>query len=152
MALTAQIEPYVSCIEEIKPFFSSHWEELALYKDKMPLAPRYEAYEQAAKNGELIMPILRKDGRVIGYWPTFVSPGLHYGSTLTAKMDILWVHPDERNGRGSLLLYDALLKELKRRGVKVWFVGSKNHKSIEVFFERLGFEPCEKYFSQWIGD
>ena len=150
--ITAAIENYRDCIEELKPMFAEHHKVLGLYQDKMPLAPRYDLYNQRNNNGELVMPILRKDGRIIGYWPTFIAPGMHYRTTLTATMDILWVHPDHRGDHGGLLLYNCLDQELRRRGVKLWWVGSKNHKEIETFYEMLGFEKKEAYFAKWIGE
>lgn len=149
--IAASIEEYLDCIDELKPMFDEHHRELGLFQDKMPLAPQYRVYQDRNNRGELVMPILRKDGKIVGYWPTFVAPGLHYGSTLTATMDILWVHPELRGNGGGKFLAECLEKELKRRGVKVWYVGSKNHKQIEAFYQMLGFEPVETYFAKWIG-
>lgn len=150
--ITAQIEKLDQCLEEMKPLFPLHWEELAIHTDKMPLAPRYDIYYARERAGELVMPILRENGKIIGYWPTFLAPGLHYGTTLTATMDILWVQPDRRGSDCGKLLFDVLHKELKRRGVKLWVAGSKDHKQIEWFLTMLGFEPFERYFSMWIGE
>ena len=96
--------------------------------------------------------MLRKDGKIIGYWPCFVAPGIHYQSTLTAQTDIVWIHPDHRGDGCGRLLYDTLRAELVRRGVKVWGAGSKNHKQIEWFFKILGFEEIEKTFILWLGE
>lgn len=150
--ITATLETLEECLEELKPMFPDHWKELGLFQDKMPLDPNYNIYWMREAAGELIMPILRKNGKIIGYWPTFVAPGLHYKTTLTATMDILWIHPDHRGDGAAKKLHDVLKAELKRRGVKVWHVGSKNHKQIEWFFKMLGFDPVETYFAMWIGD
>lgn len=149
--ITAQIEPLDDCLDEMKELFPAHWEELGLFKDKMPLAPQYGIYYEREARGELTMATLRKDGKIIGYWPTFVAPGLHYGTTLTATMDILWVHPDHRGDGSGMKLFEVLKAELQRRGVKLWWAGSKNHKQIEWFLKMLGFEPMETYFAMWIG-
>lgn len=150
--ITASIEPFDDCIEELKPMFPVHWDELGIFKDKMPLDPEYAIYRQREALGQLVMPILRKDAKIIGYWPTFVSPGLHYRSTLTATMDILWIHPDHRGDGAGKQLFECLRNELKRRGVKLWYAGSKNHKQIEWFLKMLGFDPIEMHFAMWIGD
>ena len=149
--ITAQIEKLADCLEEMKPLFPAHWEELAVFKDKMPLAPQYDIYYQREAAGQLVMATLRKDGKIIGYWPTFVAPGMHYGKTLTATMDILWIHPDHRGDGSANILFETLKDELIRRGVDVWYVGSKNHKQIEWFFNAKGFEAIETYFGMWIG-
>jgi GNAT superfamily N-acetyltransferase len=77
---------------------------------------------------------------------------MHYRTTLTCTMDILYVHPDHRGLGAATVLFEALKLELKRRGVKVWWVGSKNHKPIEGFFRLFGFEQQEAYFAMWLGD
>lgn len=150
--MTAQIEDFEDCIDEMTKIFPSHWEELGIYKDKMPLDPQYHVYRERNKRGELVMPTVRLDSKLIAYWPTFVSPGLHYESTLTAIMDILYVNPEHRNQGVALMLFNCLKQELKRRGVKIWYVGSKLHKDIERFYIALNFEPVEKYYAMWLGD
>src|SRR5690348_11565534 len=109
--ITAQLETLGDCLEEMKILFPLHWDEIAIFKDKMPLEPQYEIYFRREAAGELVMPILRCDGKIIGYWPTFVAPGLHYGSTLTATTDILYVHPDHRGNGSGKLLFDCLKAE-----------------------------------------
>lgn len=150
--ITAQIEMLADCLTEMKEMFPAHWRELGLFQDKMPLDPRYDIYESREARGELVMATLRKDGKVVGYWPTWIAPGIHYGSTLTATMDILYIDPEHRGDGSGKLLFDALKAELLRRGVKLWWAGSKNHKQIEWFLKMLGFEPMETYYAMWIGD
>lgn len=150
--ITASIETLDDCLEEMKPLFADHWKELGLFQDKMPLAPQYDIYYAREAAGQLVMPILRKGGKIIGYWPTFLAPGLHYGTTFTATMDILWIHPDHRGDGAGKQLFECLKKELERRGVKLWWAGSKNHKQIEWFLKMLGFEPAETYFAMWLGE
>ncbi len=150
--ITCSIEALEDCLEEMKPLFPQHWEEIAIFKDKMPLSPQYELYYAREAIGELIMPILRKDGEIIGYWPTFIAPGLHYRTTLTGTTDILWIKPEHRGDGSGKLMWDTLRTELKRRGVKIFYGGSKNHKQIEWFFKMLGFDPVETYFAMWIGE
>jgi len=150
--ITAQIEPLADCLEEMKPLFPAHWEELGMFKDKMPLDPDYGEYYRREAVDALVMPILRENGKIIGYWPTFISPGLHYKSTLSATMDILYIAPEHRGNGSGKMLFDCLYAELKRRGVKFWHCGSKNHKQIEWFLKMCGFDPFEMHFCMWIGE
>lgn len=150
--ITAQIEPLATCLEEMKALFPKHWEELGIYRDRMPLAPKYEVYWAREAAGELVMATLRKDGRIIGYCPNFVAPGLHYETTLTATMDILYIAPEHRGDGSGKMLFTILKAELMRRGVKIWYAGSKNHKQIEWFLKMMGFDPIEMHFAMWIGD
>lgn len=152
--LTANIEPFMAQVGELKGILDTHYEELALNKDKVPLAPQWDIYDRREQAGELVYTALRDTGELIGYIITFIAPGLHYKTCLTAHMDILFVRPDRRDSsaKGVLLMIDTLEKELKRRGVQRWFMGTKVHKDIGAVFKRRKFEPVEVMYTKWIGD
>lgn len=149
--ITCKIETMADCLEEMKTLFPRHWEELAMWKDRMPLAPQYDVYQRREDAGELVVSVLRDDGKIIGYWVTFITLGLHYGTTVTATTDILWIDPDHRGHSGGVTMYNVMREELQRQGVKLWIAGSKNHKQIEWFLKMLDFSPFETYFCQWMG-
>jgi GNAT superfamily N-acetyltransferase len=150
--ITAQVESFAEHLDELKTILPTHHAELALFKDKMPLDPQFDLYIARERAGELLFVTLREDAALVGYWISFIAPGLHYRSTLTATMDILYVHPDHRGNGGGFKLADVVKAELVRRGVKVWWAGSKNHKEIAWFLERLGMAKAEEYFVMWLGD
>jgi GNAT superfamily N-acetyltransferase len=150
--ITAAVEPWHPTIDEIMPLLPMHWEELALNKDRVPLAPQWHVYDQRDARGELLLVVLREGGRLIGYYIGFIAPGLHYETCLTATMDIFYVHPEHRNKRGGIVLFQATERELRRRGVHRWFVGAKLHNDASPLFKRLGFEPVETYHSKWLGN
>ncbi len=150
--LTAMVEPYMATLEEMKPLFNMHWEELALNKDKVPLDPQWHEYARREEAGQILHIVLRDAGKLVGYYTGFIAPGLHYQTCLTLTMDIFWLHPDIRGGTASLRLFRAVEAEARRRGVHRIFHGSKNHKDSSRLFAALGFEPVETYHSKWIGD
>jgi GNAT superfamily N-acetyltransferase len=149
--ITAGPEPWRPTIEEMMPLLPLHWEELALDRDKVPLMPQWHVYDERDARGELLLVVLREDGKAIGYYWGFIAPGLHYASCLTSTMDIFFVHPEHRNGRGGVVLFQAVERELRRRGVQRWFVGTKLHADCSALFKRLGFAPVETYHSKWLG-
>lgn len=149
--ITAVPEPFMSQVEELKPLLPLHWEELGIYKDKQPLDPFWEAYDSLEKAGQLLYVPLRNHGALVGYFIGTITPGLHYRQTLTCRMDICFVTPPHR-GEAGRYLFDAVKGELKRRGVQIWWVGSKDHHPIEGFYEALGFERQETHFAMWIGE
>lgn len=149
--ITAAPEPWRPTIEHMMPLLPLHWEELALDKDKVPLQPQWHIYDERNARGELQIVVLREDGRIIGYYWGFIAPGLHYASCLTAQMDIFFVHPEHRNGRAGTILFRAVERDLRRRGVQRWFVGTKLHRDCSALFKRLGFTPVETYHSKWLG-
>lgn len=148
---TCQVESLTERLEEMKSLFPAHWKELALNQDQVPLDPQYEVYLDRDARGEVVFVAMRDAGEMIGYFVGFVSPGLHYRTCLTCIMDIFFVRPDKRNGSAGIKLFRTVEKELRRRGVKRWFVGSKLHADASVLFRRLGFEPVETYYSKWMG-
>lgn len=149
--LSAQVEPFGAALPEMLPHLPQHWEELALDKDSVPLDPCWAVYANREAAGELLLVTLRERGRLIGYSWTFITPGLHYASTLTAIMDIFWIMPEYRGRLGGRRLFRAVEAELRRRGVKRWFVGSKLHKDSSRLFLALGFQPVELWLSKMLG-
>lgn len=150
--LTAHVEDLAERLEEMKPLFPAHWEELALNRDKVPLDPRYDIYAARAAVGETLLVTLRSAGELVGYFVGFVAPGLHYRTCLTLSLDIFWLHPDHRGHRGGVKLFRAVEAEARRRGVQRMFVGSKCHKDASRLFEALGYERCEIQYSTWLGN
>lgn len=151
--ITIQVEGYGDCIEELKALYPSHHEELGLFRDRMPLDPDYSEYLRRERTGELFLTTARRDGRIAAYYIAVVRPGFHYQSTLTGTSDIYYVAPEMR-GRGlALPLFRAVERELKRRGVKVWYSGGKVHNQLGTFqlHELLKFQPSDLYFAKWIG-
>jgi GNAT superfamily N-acetyltransferase len=150
--LTVQLENFEERLEEFKPLFPLHYEELALNKDKVPLDPQYDIYLQRERRGELIFATVRELGKPVGYFIGFIAPGLHYKTCLTCIMDIFYVHPEKRGSRCGIKLFKFLEAELKRRGVDRWYVGSKCHADASWLFEFLNFEKVEVFYSKWLGD
>lgn len=151
--LTVQVESFRERLEEFRPLFPLHWEELALNQDKVPLDPQYDIYLAREDRGELLFVTLRNAGVPVGYFLGFIAPGLHYKTCLTCTMDIFYVHPSYRGlALPGVRLFRGVETELRRRGVQRWFVGSKVKADASPLFEFLDFERVEVYYSKWIGD
>lgn len=151
--LTCHVESFEQMLPELQKLLPGHYEELALNKDKVPLSPQYDVYIAMERRGELLFVTMRELGRIVGYFIGFVKPGLHYSTCLTCTMDIFYVHPDKRgSGLPGVRLFRFVEKELKRRGVERWLVGSKCKADASALFKFLKFEPVETYYSKWLGD
>lgn len=151
--ITIQIDSFEDCIPELRQMFPTHHVELGLFKDKMPLDPDYREYVRRERAGELFLCSARRDGILVAYYVAVVRPGFHYRSTLTGTADIYWVSP-EFQGRGlALPLFRHTERELKRRGVAVWYSGNKIHNPMgaDKLHELLGFQPADVYYAKWIG-
>jgi GNAT superfamily N-acetyltransferase len=149
--ITAHVEEFSANIEQLKELIPLHYEELAMNKDKVPLSPRWECYERSEAAGELLLIVLRDEGRMAGYFIGFVAPGLHYSTCLTCIQDIFYVKPDERGAAAGNILFDFVESELKRRGVQRLITNSKNHFPAAWLFNRRGYEEIETIHSLWLG-
>lgn len=150
--ITIQQESFAATLDELKPLLPIHYEELALNQDRVPLSPQFDIYLKREEMGELLFVTVREDAELIGYFIGFITPGLHYSTCLTCTMDIFYLHPEHRGGFTGVKLFRAVEKELKRRGVQRWFVGSKCKADASALFEFLKFDRVEIYYSKWLGE
>ncbi len=149
--ITAHQEKIADRIEEIQVLLPAHYKELALNQDQVPLDPQYDIYLRREAAGEVIFTVLRENGIMIGYFIGFIAPGLHYKTCLTCTMDIFYVQQDKRQQGAGFALFAEVEKELRRRGVDRWFMGSKMHKDASYLFEKIGATQVETYYSKWLG-
>lgn len=146
--ITCQQEPWDECRNAVMAYWPDHWREVALDRDAVPLDPDVDAYDSHADTGVLHVVTVRKDGEVVGYHLSIVSPHLHYKSTLCAFVDIYWLRPDCRQGLTGLNLFKEVERTLKARGVVKVYSGTKRHLDAGVLFERLGWTEAERLFTK----
>lgn len=153
--LTAQIESLAKGLEELKPLLPLHYEELSLHQfHGIPLNPQYDEYLRRDALGMVLYCTLREGGKLIGYFVGFIAPGLHYQDCLTLHMDIFYVVPEHRGAKGGIILFSAVKAEAKRRGIKAWFMGNKEHSKVHAtaLFEAMNAEKAETHYCLWLGD
>jgi GNAT superfamily N-acetyltransferase len=148
--LSVQVEAYGDMLEEAKPLYQRHWEELALDQDAVPLAPDWERYAALEASGALSIVTVRARGRLVGYSFMVVQRGLHYATTLEARMDMFWIAPEHRGRMGGVRLFREVERELVRRGVRRVYAGSKLHRDASRLFLALGYKPIETWFSKML--
>lgn len=150
--ITAQIEAVEACLPELLALWPRHWDELALFKDRVPLRPQTEEYVRRNRAGTLFLATIRWDGKMAGYFICQVQNGFHYGETLTATTDIYWIDPEFRDRGLFLPLFRCVERELRRRGAAVFYCGFKTTKpnSMNELLPKLGFEPADTYLAKLI--
>jgi len=146
--LSAQVESFTAIQPEIATLIAGHYDELALDKELAPLDPDWARYAHLENIGQLCTVSMRAQGRLVGYCIMIVSPELHYQTTLSGKMDVFWIEPEFRGRMGGVRLFKAMEKELKRRGCKRMFVGSKLHRDSSRLFQAMGYRHIENWFSK----
>jgi N-acetylglutamate synthase-like GNAT family acetyltransferase len=94
---------------------------------------------------------LAATGALIGYHVAVISGHLHYRSTLHAVTDVYWIAPECRHGVTAVRLFQAVERELTKRGVRKLFTATKLHLDQGALFEHLGFRPIERMYSKLLG-
>ena len=144
-------EKYHDLIEELKPYLHDHYKEVAMYQDKIPLDPNYEAYGLAQDNGVLHMFTMRDEGELIGYNIFFVQSHPHYNSTYWAMNDIVYIAPDQRHNLASLEFFQYCEEQLKEFGADVITYHMKVMKTFQALMESLDMDHAEHMYTKYIG-
>lgn len=148
--ITIARERLTDCLDDIKPLLASHWREVALYQEQVPLAPDFEQYLKLDAAGAVVTVTARDNGILIGYSVFFLRIHLHYSSCLVASNDVLFLDARYRKSTtaGIRLIRESeseLETERDHRGASsirvVWHVKPKNDWS--PILGRMGYEQEE---------
>jgi GNAT superfamily N-acetyltransferase len=146
-----KVERYADVIAEAIPLLSYHWEEIAMFKDKIKLCPAFDKYEEIDKAGGLHIITARVGGRLIGYHVAFVTPHPHYKNNLMSLTDIFFILPEHRKGLLGFRFFQFIEHEMRKLGVTKMMAGTKLNRDLGILFERLGWEPTDRMYSKYIG-
>jgi GNAT superfamily N-acetyltransferase len=149
--ITFAVEKFSDVYGELLPLLHEHYGEISTHKEHdVPLDPIVDVYRAREADGSLLMVIGREAGEIVAYFVCFVAPGLHYRSCLTCSPDIFFVREDRRSGLAGVRMFRFVEKELRRRGVRRWAVGSKVQHDASALFKFLKFEPVETTYEKWL--
>lgn len=148
--VTFQIETLDECLEEMKPFLKLHWEEVALYKDKILLNPDYNKYYELEKIGILRISTARDEGKLVGYFISMIQPHIHYQDHLYAVNDILYLDESYRGADVAIGLFQFAEEDLKDLGVSVLIIAMKTAKPFDALCEALDYTNVERVYSKYI--
>lgn len=149
---TYTIERWEDCQPEIAQLCVLHWEEIALNRDSIPLAPDWERYEALANLGMVETAVARdEDGQLVGYQVYFVMPHMHYKTSLTAMSDVLFLAKEHRKGMTGIRLMKCAEQRLKERGVQRVIQNVKLHSDWGLILERLQYKPFERLYAKLLG-
>jgi GNAT superfamily N-acetyltransferase len=143
MTILLATENFAGVRDEIEPLMRQHYEEIALYKDRIPLAPDWGRYRHMEETQSLAVYTAREDGALIGYSVFLLSYHLHYVHTLVAANDVLFLDRDHRKGSTGIKLIKHSEQELKKLGVEriMWHV--KFDHDFRAILHRLGYADEE---------
>lgn len=150
--LTYQRETFANLKYEIQPLLEKHWEEVAMYKDRVPLAPDWERYHKMENEGLLHVVTVRDNGELVGYYVSILTNGLHYRFTKYAINDIVLIKPDYRNAKVGVELFKYVEKLLIDEGVTIMTIHMKTFLPFDSLCEGLGFDYAERLYTKYIGE
>jgi hypothetical protein len=139
-------ESFEEIIPELKDFEHTHWLELAVSKDSVPVDMDWQRFVKMEREGKLHTVTVRKNHKLVGYHITLVGGHLHYKSTLHGIVDLYYIKKDDRLGRTGLRLFQYAEMSLKQRGVKKIITGTKLHSDNTRLLEFLGYKNSDKTF------
>ena len=147
-----KVERMETCLDEMKPLFEEHWEEIAHHQDKIKLNPNYDQYYKMEEMGMVHVCTVRDDGILIGYFVTFMVPHVHYQDHIWAMNDILFLHPDYRGTKEiAFNLFMFAEKKLVELGVSVIQLHMKLDFPFEPLAKACGYKKVEYNYSKYVG-
>lgn len=142
-------EPLAAIRPELEGLLALHYEELTKHKDVVKLKPDWGKYEALDAQGALPIYTARDAGRLIGYAIFFLAFHLHYSDVLCATNDVLFLHPDYRQGSAGLRLVRYADDDLSNRVEAdriFWHLKFNTHgaeRDLQPVFKRMGYAPEE---------
>jgi GNAT superfamily N-acetyltransferase len=151
-AVEIRVERYADVIGEIRPLLEQHYQEIASFKEAIPLDPDYDRYQDLELAGALVIIAARREGRLVGYSIFFLAPHPHYKSTIFAGNDIVFLRPEERSGGLGVRLIresERIVRELGAKQIS-WHIKPVNDFS--PLLERLGYARHEIIMAKLLED
>jgi GNAT superfamily N-acetyltransferase len=145
--LTLQRETADQFIPDAAPLLAVHFQEIAHFQD-IKLNPQFDIYRQMDQMGVLRVFTLRDRGVLRGYAIFMVRENLHYGDSLQAVQDVLYLDAPLRKQMLGARLIQWCDEELKREGVQVVYHHVKRAFNFGPLLARLGYEEVESIWSR----
>ena len=142
-AIEIRVEKYADVIDAIKPLLELHYQEIASFKEDVPLDPDFEKYRQMEELGRLLIIAARAEGALVGYSIFFLIPHMHYKSTLCAMNDIVFLRHDLRHGGAGIRLFKESERIVREHGAKFLSWHIKPINDFSRVLERLGYAHHE---------
>jgi hypothetical protein len=150
--ITFQVERWREFAPDGYQIFPRHWEDLSLDRDKISLSVDDPKYQQLDDLGILHIVTARKDGRLIGYFLSFLMIHPHYKDAgMMAVADIYYLLPEARSGGTGVKLFAEVEKSLRERGVIKAYLSCKIHQDHTELFTRLGWKATDIMFTKHLG-
>jgi GNAT superfamily N-acetyltransferase len=138
--------------DECDDIIAAHWREIAVWQD-IPLDPDWPTYENLSKAGMLVIYTVRtEEGKLVGYAVFVMRRHLHYKGHNWAINDIVFVHPDYRDGRIGRRLVQFWDEDLATRNINVVHVNVKTaHPALGLVLKFEKYKAVESGLEKRLG-
>jgi hypothetical protein len=134
---------------EIFDLMRAHYHEVAHHPDIPPQCDEGR-YRKAEEVGLLRIYTVRLLGVLVGYWVGMVATSLHYKSSLQARQDTLFIHPDYRQGLVGYRFLKWVDQQLALEDVEIVYQHNKlldgGRLDLEPLFVRMGYRPIYRVY------
>ena len=94
----------------------------------------------------------RDDGKLVGYFISFIVPNLHYQHIKTASNDILFLDPEYRKTLVGYGMIKFAVQKLSEMDIDIISIHEKLEHSLAPIMKRLGFEHKENTHMKYVGE
>lgn len=141
-----QAETLQESLVDMTGLFEAHWSEISDHKHLKILKPDYEMYRLMEEDGEIRIFTVREDeGKLVGYFVTFIQSHIHYEDCIYAMNDILYLHPDHRGGTTGYRMIKEALRDIKENtDADILCIHMKVKYPFRKLLAKLNFELSEE--------
>ena len=148
--ITYQVENWDSYYSDCQELWKEHYDEIAVDKERMEMAPDVSFYQVCEDAGMLSILTARQNGKMIGYFLFIVRPHPHYRNVLCAFEDAYFMSKSCRKGMAGVRLIAEAEKVAKARGAKKLCVFTKMFKDLGKIYERRGYKLTDHVYWRWL--
>ncbi len=147
--LTFQRERPFELLDEARPLFEAHYQEIAHYQD-IPLSIDEDLYCKLEEAGVLRVFTARLNGELVGYCVFKVGPNPRYQTSIQAVQDILYIDKTKRGILYGKRLIEYSYQRLRAEGVQVAYQHCKvkDQETVGRFFELTGHELIDLVYGK----
>ena len=125
-----------------------HYAELTLDKHVIKLAPNWDKYRQLNNEKKLLIVCAFELDKLVGYSVFFLDQHIQYENNIFARNDVIFLHPEYRQGMTGIKLIKYSELVLEELGVSkiIWHV--KYSKDFRKILHRMGYQDEEVVVSR----
>ena len=147
-SLSYQQEFLIHVIDYVKPLLQTDWQEIEHNKSIRPLDPDWDAYFDLEAKGVLRVYTVRDIRKLVGYFVVCIVPNLHCKGNTQAVADVIYLHPEYRQGFTGYKLFKFAEDCLREEGFSSLIVTTTEMNPIDPLIGRLGYKKIETKYEK----